>query len=176
MSDVHSHPAELDVEPVLEDDVGWSNLDRSWRGQFFLDVRGVLRGSKAAGDALVERFVAPVSRRQLDQPPSGRYLGDHLPAHLDSAEDVIPVGMRVDHRAWPRCALCTQCVQESPCVSPRRSSVQHERAPIADYAAHGRTVRLARRHPVDVLADLGQYAHWPVILCAELVMDLLTLA
>jgi hypothetical protein len=163
MSDADGHPAELDVEPILEDDVGRNNLDDSRRGQFFLDVRNVLRGGMAGGGALVEPFVAPIHRRQLDQPLSSQCMGDHLPAQLCPAEDVIPVGMRIDHSARARCCLCPQCVQERPCVSLRRSSVQHERASIADDPAHRRTVRRARWHPVDVLGDLGQYAHRPIL-------------
>ena len=149
------------IRPVLEDDVGWSDLDRSWRWQFFLDVLSVLRRCLAGGDALVERFVAPAHRRQLDQLLGSRRMGDHLPAARLPAEDVTsaPGGSACSPPRSGGLRPCPQCLQERPCVSLRRSSVQHERAPFADYPAHRRPVRRAWRHPVDVLADLGQYAH-----------------
>jgi len=67
MSDADSHSAELDVEPAVENDVSWSNIDRSWRGHLCLDVRGVLQGSIAGGNAPLEPLVAPVRGRQLDE-------------------------------------------------------------------------------------------------------------
>src|SRR5439155_22274051 len=67
--------------------------------------------------------------------------------------------MRVDHRARAGCALGPQGAQERPCVSLRRSSVQHECAPIADYRAHRGSIRRTRRHPIDVFGDLRECAH-----------------
>src|SRR4051812_14115598 len=65
--------------------------------------------------------------------------------------------MRVDDNAGLCDALFAQPVEDRPGVSPRRSSVEHERAPIAGDRAHRRPIRRAGRHPVDVLADLLQH-------------------
>jgi hypothetical protein len=45
----------------------------------------------AVGNALLEPFIAPVHRRELDKPLSGQCMGDHLSAQLGTTEDVIPV-------------------------------------------------------------------------------------
>ena len=61
------HAAELDVERLAKHDVGRGDPDLARRGQLLLDVRGVLRGDQAGGDAAIERFVTPIGGRQLGQ-------------------------------------------------------------------------------------------------------------
>ena len=41
-------------------------------------------------------------------------MSDHMRAQLGPAEDVIPVRVRVDHRAWARRVLYPKCIQEHP--------------------------------------------------------------
>jgi hypothetical protein len=41
---VDGHTAEIDLDPIVEDDVGGDNLDRSRRGQLRLDGLDMLPG------------------------------------------------------------------------------------------------------------------------------------
>ncbi len=123
---------------MLEDDVGPRNLDAARRRQLVLDVRGVLRRGQPRRDAPVEPVVAPVSPRELDEQLGGGRLRDHDPTELGSAEHVIPVGVRVRNRGRRCGALVRERVEDLARVGPRRSRVQHERAPVADDGAHRR--------------------------------------
>ena len=151
--------AEVELEPVLKDDVGRSDLDAARRRQLRLDVRSVVGRCLAGPNARVESLVAPVRRGQLAQLLCRRRMSDDQSAERGPAEDVIPVRVCVDHGARRRDSLCRQRLQEQPCVSLRRTGVEHQRAPIADHGTQRRPVGLARRQPVDVLGDPRQRVH-----------------
>jgi hypothetical protein len=63
--DEDPHAAEVELEPVLEHDLGGSNAIVSGRRQLFLDVLGVLRRCMTSGDSRSKRLVAPIRRSQL---------------------------------------------------------------------------------------------------------------
>jgi hypothetical protein len=86
-------------------------------------------------------------------------MGDHKPSHFDPAEDMIPVGVRVNDRARPRTSQHQELAQKRACVRDRGSSIEHDRAAVADNRTNGRPVGRPRRHPVDVFSDLRQRAH-----------------
>ena len=88
------------------------NLDRSRRGQLRLDGLDMLQRREAGGEAPLEPVVAPVSFRQLHQPPSGQCMSDHESAYLRAAENVVPVGVRVDDGARPHTALGQETDEE----------------------------------------------------------------
>jgi beta-lactamase class A len=91
--------AELEVESFLEHDVGRGDTNVPRSRELLLDVRGV-RGTRfAGGDAPVERLVAPVHGRELDQGRRGEAVRDHARVERGGAEDVIPVRVGEDHMA-----------------------------------------------------------------------------
>src|SRR3954447_25781923 len=95
-------------------------------------------------------------------------MGYHHPVQLGTTQNVIPVRVGVDDRARPGYVLPHQRVQELPRMSARRPGVQHEGAAITHDRADRWTVRRAGRHPIDVLADLREFAHRPSGVSAEL--------
>jgi aryl-alcohol dehydrogenase-like predicted oxidoreductase len=156
---VDGHTAEIDLDPIVEDDVGGNNLDRTRRGQLRLDGLDMLQGREAGGKAPLEPVVAPVSFRQLHQPPCGQCMGDHESAYLRAAENVVPMGVRVDDGVWPHTVLGQETDEERARVCGRRPGVQHERVSIAHDCAQRGPVGRTGRHPIDVLSDLRQHVH-----------------
>ena len=126
MPHVDDDAAEVEVDAVLVDDVGRSDLDGPRRRQLRLHVRAVLRGCKPLGDAPVEPCVAPVSRGQLVERLGSQRLGNDEPAHLGAAQDVIPVSVRVDDRVGGAMRAsasasrnCRVCAGDDPASSMR---------------------------------------------------------
>ena len=90
--------AELEVEPLLEQGgrAGDPNVPRC--GHLLLDVHRVLRAAHPRFDSRVAHLVASVGRGELGQGDVRQLVRDHGRGHLDSAEDVIPVGVREHDR------------------------------------------------------------------------------
>jgi hypothetical protein len=62
VANVDADAAEVELETVVEDDVGGRDPNVTRRRQLRLDVFGVLPRALACCDAAVERLVAPVGR------------------------------------------------------------------------------------------------------------------
>jgi hypothetical protein len=119
----------------------------------------VLRAPHARFDPRVERLVAPVGDGKLGQGDVRQLVRDHGRAHLDGAEDVIPVGVREHDRDRRRDALCGERVEEEAGVRIRGAGVQHHGRVFADDSAQRRPIGLRRRQPVHVVADPLQAVH-----------------
>ena len=101
----HGCTSELDLEAVVEDHIGRSDLDGPRRRQFFPHIRGVFGRRLAGGDAAVETFIAPVHRRERDKSFGGQCVSDDWGVDLDPAKDVIPMRVRVYDRERVCCVL-----------------------------------------------------------------------
>ena len=159
VANLDGDPAELEVEPLLEQGVRARDPHVPRRRHLRLDVRRVLRAPLARLDPRVERLVAPVGRGELGQRDVGQLVCDHGRAHLDRAEDVIPVGVREHDCDRRRDALGGERVEEEAGMCIRGAGVEHQRGVLADDSAQRRPVGLRRRQPVHVLADPLQAAH-----------------
>jgi hypothetical protein len=85
-----------------------------------------------ASTPCVERLVAPVGRGEFGQGNVGSLMCDHGSAHLDRAEDVIPVGVREHDRDRRLDALGGERVKEQAGVCIRGAGVEHQRGVLAD--------------------------------------------
>ena len=151
--------AELEVESILEEGVRARDPNVPRCGHLLLDVRRVLRAPHPGLDPRVERLVAPVGRGEVGQGDVRQLVRDHGRAHLDRAEDVIPVGVREHDRDRRRDALGGERVEEEAGVCIRGAGVEHQRGVLADDSAQRRPIGLRRRQPVHVVADPLQAAH-----------------
>ena len=151
--------AEVEVESVLEEGVRARDPDVPRRRHLLLDVRRVLRAPHTRFDPRVERLVAPVGRGERGQRDVRQLVRDHGRAHLDGAEDVIPVGVREHDRDRRRHTFGCERVEEQAGVCIRGAGVEHQRGMLADHSAQRRPVRLCRRQPVHVVAYSLQTAH-----------------
>ena len=151
--------AEVEVESVLEECVRARDPDVPRRRHLLLDVRRVLRAPHTRFDPRVERLVAPVGRGERGQRDVRQLVRDHGRAHLDGAEDVIPVGVCEHDRDRRRHTFGCERVEEQAGVCIRGAGVEHQRGVLADYSAQRRPVGLRRRQPVHVAADPAEPAH-----------------
>ena len=124
--------AELEVEPFLEDDVGWSDTNFPWSRKLLLDVRGVGGTGLACRHALVERFVAPVHGREFDQGRRREAVCDQTRVERGRAEHVIPVRVREDYVARWSYSLRRQRLEEARGVCGRGAGVEPSRSPLPD--------------------------------------------
>jgi Beta-lactamase enzyme family len=131
-----AHPdgdaAELEVESFLEDDVGWGDTNFPWSRELLLDVRGVGGAGFACGHAPVERLVAPVHGRELDQGRRRQAVCDHTRVERGRADDVIPVRVREDDVARRRDSFRRQRLEEADGVGGRGACVEPSRSPRPD--------------------------------------------
>jgi hypothetical protein len=124
--------AELEVEPFLEDDVGGSDTNFPWSRKFLFDVRGMGGAGLACRHAPVERFVAPVHRRELDQGRRRKAVCDHTRVERRRAEHVIPVRVREDYVARQTDAFRRERAKEAQGVCGRGTGVEPRRSPRPD--------------------------------------------
>ena len=167
VANLDGDPAELEVEPILEQGVRPRDPDVPRCRHLLLDVRRVLRAPLSRFDPRVERLVAPVGRGELGQGEVRQPVREYGRAHLDSAEDVIPVGVREHDRDRRRDALGGERVKEEAGVCVRGAGVEHQRGVLADDRAQRRSVGLRRRQPVHVVADPLQAAHRETVVLAR---------
>ena len=121
VTNANCHATEIDLDAVVEDDVGGSDLDGPRRRQLILHVRSVVRRGKPSGYVPVETFVAPVSFRHLDQPLGRQRMRDHDPTHLGAAEDVIPSRSACRRPHSGSCRLRPRARPRTPVHAPRTS-------------------------------------------------------